>query len=162
MRRLLQLGGDLGPQTLGLAAWRPKNQVTGGTQPAAPRGRGGQAVGQGVKATGFSSASTPARTGRQQPPATQHRDPAARAPSSADTGSRPGHSWSPGAGPVLLRHQAVPTHSPDTPSLRAQLSAPRQPAPFLLQVPGVHCTGEAARNPGHQPEASLSPVSPLT
>lgn len=41
-----------------------------------------------------------------------------------------------GAGSLLLRRQAVPTHSPDTPGLRVQLSASRQPEPFLLQVPG--------------------------
>ena len=133
MRWLLQLGGDLCPQTLGLAARRPKNQVTESAH--SPRPPEGAEAGWRARAsrphTDFSSALTPALDREAAAPSHAARGPCSQG-AQLWTRSRPGCSWSPGAGLLLLRHQAVPTHSPDTPSLRPQLSAPKQPEPFLL------------------------------
>lgn len=62
VRRLLQLGGDLCPQTLGLAARRPKNQVTELAHSLRPPegAEAGWRARMSRPHTGFSSALTPA------------------------------------------------------------------------------------------------------
>ena len=97
MRWLLQLGGDLCPQTLGLAARRPKNQVTESAH--SPRPPEGAEAGWRARAsrphTDFSSALTPALDREAAAPSHAARGPCSQG-AQLWTRSRPGCSWSPG------------------------------------------------------------------